>query len=812
MRMRRGIPLLMSALAVFACKDPAPTTGTLVVNVSGLPSGANAFVRITGPENFFKTVTSTTTLEDLAPGDYIVRIDTILHSNVKYGAPVTRDTVVVARGETQTAEIAYAISSGSLDFTITGLPMGIPADVRLVSPTVSMTVIASGVIDGLAPGKYYIHSDTMVSVQGDRFGASKILDSVNVTASVTPTTASVSYTLVSATLSLTVNGLPANFSQQPITITGPSSYSSKFGGSTMIRGLRPGTYTVEAKTANGTCPAIYRTSPTPQSVALTIGETGATTVNYVEGTANPADLNLRIYAIHVVQVTQDAAWSVPMIAGRPALVRVIGVANQCNEASPRVRLTIGDAAPVTIGAPEKSVRFQPDEGTLTSTWNYDVPANLVKDGMSIVAEMDVDDAVAETDETDNRYPSSGSREVKVRTVPTIGIRFVPISQTVNGVVLTGAIEGKTDAFMDFSKRIHPVAVYDVNVREPYTTTAGPLQANGPNWSAVLQEIEGLRSTDTSSNRFRYHYGVARVSYQSGVAGIGYYPGKSALGWDYLPSASPVLAHELGHNYGRAHTPCGGPSQVDANYPSTGLYVGGRIGVWGYDQISRTLKDPQIYTDIMGYCNSQWISDYTYVGMMTYLADPNREPALAVANSTAKQPSLLIWGRIENGVPVLEPAFEIDGYPNLPAAAGSSRIAALDATGAEVFGFSFTGTRIADLPGDNESFAFVVPLSALRGRTVESLRLSARGRTATNVRSSVVDADPGVVATRPGAGRVRLRWNANRFPVLMVRNRATGNVISFARGGDATIHANQEEIEVNASNRVGSRRRDVRILK
>lgn len=812
--MRRCIPFLMGALVASACKDPAPTTGTLTVNISGLPTGANAFVRITGPENYLETVTATKTLEGLAPGEYIVRIDTILHNSTKYGAAIIRDTVQVERGSSLTSDIAYNISSGSLDLTISGLPAGIPADVRVTGPNFSSSIISSGVVPGLVPGKYYIQTDTFFTVQGDRFGAPKILDSVTVAASTTAATASVTYALVSATLALTVNGLPSNFSQQPITITGPNGYSAKFSASTTVRGLRPGDYSIAAQTANGACPAIYRTSSTPQNVILSIGNTSNATVNYDAGTADPADLNLKIEGVHVVQVTQDAAWSVPMIAGRSALVRVFGVANQCNTATPKVRLTIGTAAPVILDAPESSVRYATDVSTLASSWNYNVPANLVQAGMSIVAEIDYNGAITEINESDNRYPSTGSRPVIVKAVPTVGIKVVPISQSINNVIQTGAVSASNvDSYLDWSKRLHPVGNFDVKVREPYTTSAGQLQSGGGNWVAVLAEINTLRIADPTSDSLRYHYGVAKVSYNSGVAGIGYVPGKAALGWDYLPSGSSVMAHELGHNYGRSHSPCGGPAGIDPNYPSNGFYSNGRIGVYGYDQISQTLKDPEIYTDIMGYCNAQWISDYTYVGMMTYLTDPARSPSLAVAGNTSlQQPSLLVWGRIENGVPLLEPAFEFDGVPHMPTSTGPSRITALDGNGNEVFAFGFSGERIADLPGDNETFAFVVPVSALKGRSLGALRLSARGRTSTNVASAVVDTDPGIVASRPAAGRVRLQWDAQRFPVLMVRNRATGNVIAFARGGDATLNGNQDEIEVNASNRVRSARRTVRVLK
>ena len=816
--MRRCIVVVLSALAASACKDPAPSLGTLVVNIAGLPTSAPALVRITGPESYLKTLNGSETLTGLAPGEYIVRIDTILHENTKYGSPIIRDTIAVARGEEQTANVTYNISSGSLDLAINGLPAGIPAAVQIFNESFSTNANLSGVIQGLAPGKYYVRADTFTTIQGDLYGAAKVLDSVNVAASTTPVTASVTFALSSATLALTVNGLPGNLNQQPITVTGPNNFSQKFNSSQTIRGLRAGSYSVSAVNANGTCPAIYRTSSTPQNVSLTIGNSTSATVGYIEGTANPADLNLKIEGIHVIQVSQNPLWGVPMVAGRSALVRVFGVANQCNNVMPKIRLTIGNAPPVDITAPESSVRFQTDERTLLSTWNYDVPANLVQDGMTVVAEIDVDGAVAETNEADNRYPATNSRQVLVKTVPTVGLMFVPVTQTVNGQPQTGDIVGKIDQFMDWSRRLLPVANFDIKVREPYSTSvvlAPSGNAALATWPQVLSEINTMvRLANETSDSLRYHYGVAKVSYSGGVAGIGYVPGKAALGWDNTSngSASSVMAHELGHNFSMGHTPCNGPANPDPTYPTTGFYSGGRIGVIGYDQVSKTLKDPEIYTDLMGYCNTQWISDHSYVRMLDYLSDPNRDPSMMISGAAVKQPSLLVWGRIENGVPVLEPAFEVDAVPSMPTRAGASRVAALDASGDEITSFTFDGMRVADIPGDHEAFSFIVPLSALRGRTVASLRLSARGRTATSVAGAVAGADPGVVATRPGAGRVRLRWDASRHPVLMVRNPATGNVIAFARGGDATIGATQDEIEINASNRVRSARSTVRVLK
>jgi hypothetical protein len=111
-----------------------------------------------------------------------------------------------------------------------------------------------------------------------------------------------------------------------------------------------------------------------------------------------------------------------------------------------------------------------------------------------------------------------------------------------------------------------------------------------------------------------------------TAGIGYVAGASSgsyrvaagIGFADQSSAS-TMAHELGHNHGRNHAPCGGNiSGVDGNYP----HAGGLTGVWGYDARRRVLLDPGRTTDIMGYCNNKWVSDYTYRALTDRVATLN----------------------------------------------------------------------------------------------------------------------------------------------------------------------------------------------
>ena len=85
----------------------------------------------------------------------------------------------------------------------------------------------------------------------------------------------------------------------------------------------------------------------------------------------------------------------------------------------------------------------------------------------------------------------------------------------------------------------------------------------------------------------------------------------AIGVGFESRAADVAAHELGHSHGRGHAPCGPggslPDGIDPAYP----YDDGVIGVHGHDFYEDELLDPSESTDIMGYCDDQWVSDYQY---------------------------------------------------------------------------------------------------------------------------------------------------------------------------------------------------------
>jgi hypothetical protein len=62
----------------------------------------------------------------------------------------------------------------------------------------------------------------------------------------------------------------------------------------------------------------------------------------------------------------------------------------------------------------------------------------------------------------------------------------------------------------------------------------------------------------------------------------------------------------------------------------------------------------------------------------------------------------------------------------------------------------------------------------------------------------------VEVRRVGGGRVGLRWNARALPMVMVRDAATGEVLSLARGGDVELPGIKGEVELVMSDGVRSR--------
>ncbi|HKU60942.1 MAG TPA: hypothetical protein VJQ44_06985 [Gemmatimonadales bacterium] len=596
-------------------------------------------------------------------------------------------------------------------------------------------------------------------------------------------------------LALAVSGLP-NGTSADVHVTGPDGFARDVAASATLSGLTPGGYVVTASVVMSGTQA-YAPSPISQNIAVTDHGPSDAAVAYAPA-YSAGGFNLRVDGVYLVQSVQTYGNGIPLVRDRDALMRVFVTANQVNAAAPAVRVRLyRDGSLIrtsVINAPAAATPQTANEGDLAASWNLVIDKADVQPHLGVLVDVDPGNAVDEGDEGDNEFPANGvPLPVDVRNTDAFAVRFVPVVTSGDGR-MGNVTTGNMAQFVSGAMRVHPLAAYDAVVAQPYTTNANTtLQNDAGSWGTILAEIEAAR---VDAGDGRAWFGVVNPDYSSGIAGMGYIGLPSAIGWDKLPSASGVAAHEWGHNWGRQHAPCGDPANPDQNFP----YSGGVTGVFGYDQLHQVVKLPTMH-DLMGYCSSEWISDYTYLGVLNYRA----QHPLSAAVGQAAQSALLVWGRIERGRVILEPAFRVYTRPSLPQTSGPYRIEGRAADGSSLLRLDFAPAEVADAPDAPRSFAFAVPLSSDRADRLATLTLAGEGRTAT------VSAAPQAAAVdvRSGAaGRVHLRWDAGRAPVVLVRDPGTGQVIAFARGGQADVVTSRSQLSLSVGDRVGGR--DLRV--
>ena len=344
---------------------------------------------------------------------------------------------------------------------------------------------------------------------------------VAVAAGETATTSfEITCTATTGELTVTIAGLPAGTSAD-VTVTGPGGFSRAVTATTTLADLAPGSYTVAAAdvASGGTQ---YTPSPKSRVVSVAAAATASAPVAYAVVTPS---VNLRIDGWFLTQSVQSPAGDVPLVENRDGFIRVFVLADGPNTATPKVRLRMylnGTLARTfDIPAPGPSTPQSRNEDDLASSWNVKIPRELFGPGLSVLADVDPANAIAEKDESDNNYPVSGTAQAEsMRNVPALGVTFVPVKQQTSG--LTGDVSVANKAtYLTLPRRMFPISTANDQVHEVYsTTTADPLVADDANgaWVRVLAEIDALRVVEGTG---RNYYGVVQVDYANGLAGLGY---------------------------------------------------------------------------------------------------------------------------------------------------------------------------------------------------------------------------------------------------------------------------------------------------
>lgn len=344
-------------------------------------------------------------------------------------------------------------------------------------------------------------------------------------------------------------------------------------------------------------------------------------------------LNIVGSQAYLTQATQSLVHPVPLVSGEAALMRVFVVSESDTDSNlPPIRATFFDSGheihSVDVPAQGIGIPSQISEESLLSSANEIVPGEFIAPGLEMVVEIDPDDTLAPDFNLVRRIPEVGRMSIEVVDLPPFVLTLVPMLWTENPdrsvVTETEVLVPESDLFR-FTRDLLPVREFQLNIREPIWTSVDPIFENR---EELLSEIEVIRVTDGASG---YYMGILR----SGGGAAGAYVSVSILD-------NYTIAHELGHNMGLLHAPCGNPDSLDPGYP----YENGVIGAWGYDIKSGVLIHPGT-PDLMSYCDPIWISDYHFSSALKYrLAVEKIRLTAAYSPETM---SLLLWGGVnENG--------------------------------------------------------------------------------------------------------------------------------------------------------------------
>jgi hypothetical protein len=535
----------------------------------------------------------------------------------------------------------------------------------------------------------------------------------------------------------------------------------------------------------------------------------------------PVSLVLSVDAVHLNQGNQTLLGTVPSVARRAGLLRVVVRANEANALTLPVRLRLFDGATllreVVLPAPSTSVPLDPDLANSAHTWNLPLTADEAVAGLSVEAVIDAEHSIVVADSAAKRFPrGAGTAALDMATLAPLRIVFFPIHATVQET--TGAITtDNVETFLTATRQWIPSSSVVATVRPPYTTTHD--LSVGANWSKLLQDLQAIRTAEGA--RDEYYHGI--IGNFSGIpyGGLAYRPfaasstARSGLSYDRMPASPQTIAHELGHNLGRMHAPCGNPANIDPWYP----HPNASLGSAGYDIVSGGLRHPTQHRDYMSYCSPRWTSDYTYDGIVEWRRNDPRavfEDGSTLSASAPTESGLLVWGHIDgHGGVTLNPAFTLTATPVLPQKTGPNTLRALAADGSELFRLSFEGVPVEDgHDPDERHFAWFVPLAANRIADIARLELTTPAASAFHVSAPEPDAATidaaaldAVRVDRAASGRVRVRWNAQRYPMALIRDSATGHILSLARHGDVSLAAlgvDPAQVEVLLSDGTRSR--------
>ena len=336
---------------------------------------------------------------------------------------------------------------------------------------------------------------------------------------------------------------------------------------------------------------------------------------------------------YIVQAVQSADFPVPLVTGRPGLLRVFVTAPDAGSAP----IPSGLATFYQRDGSTHSVRVSPGDGTipaeaetaegsLSLSANAEVPGDVLQPGAEMVVVLDPESALDPVLGVPQRIPATGRTSLDVYDMPAFDVTVVPFlweSEPDSSILdVTNGLTAE-DSLFEETRRLLPVGPMSVTVHEPvWTSTRDAF--------ALVGQTEAIRVMEGGAD---YYMSTLRNPTPTDLLGVAYnIPSKAMFS---VPDGGTV-AHEFGHNMHLWHAPCGGAAGPDPAYP----HARGGAGAWGWDRRSGRLVPPAI-SDLMTYCGSEGVSDYHFANALRWrVRDEVRVGAYYAGPPTR---ALLLWG-------------------------------------------------------------------------------------------------------------------------------------------------------------------------
>lgn len=399
--------------------------------------------------------------------------------------------------------------------------------------------------------------------------------------------------------------------------------------------------------------------PTPQAPLLQADEH----TFFLPIVSRPPPADLSIAAFEVTQATQKLDNTVSLVAGKASVVRVYAQTDASNGvagvyvsvSATRNNLPLA-GSPLLLGP--KTVSTTWSRGDLNTSYNFSLPSDWLSGAVTLQIRVDPNNLI---DEGSKETNNTATFQASFTNVPPLEVKVVPITYIDPRTNITYP-EASSSYLGPGLVRMYPISSAPVT-RRTGITWDDDLRLE-TNWVNLLRRIRDIKTSD-GAPASQVYYGLVPLFneagwswFSSGIAGIGYVGVRVSAGLAdasaYGLNGSDIANHEIGHNLGRDHAPCGVTGE-DEDYP----YDGGLIGQFGLRIDLMQVYDPTIYADIMGYCDPVWISDYNYQAL--YLAQ------MAIANAStlnqAKTESLWVRAYLTDTGPIqIEPVYVFNSVP------------------------------------------------------------------------------------------------------------------------------------------------------